>query len=103
MPLKASELEIGATHTARLVEDLKRTQIVQYAGALMNRPRILLADEPTGSLDEKTSASVFDMLLELTANEGVTLIMATHDRGLAARCNRLVEMHDGRIRESLPI
>ena len=71
--------------------------------ALMNRPRILLADEPTGSLDEKTSASVFDMLLELTANEGVTLIMATHDRGLAARCNRLVERHDGRIRESLPI
>jgi len=71
--------------------------------ALMNRPRILLADEPTGSLDEKTSASVFDMLLELTANEGVTLIMATHDRSLAARCNRLVEMHDGRIRESLPI
>jgi len=71
--------------------------------ALMNKPRILLADEPTGSLDVKTSATVFDMLLELTANEGVTLIMATHDRGLAARCNRLVEMHDGRIRESSPI
>ncbi len=71
--------------------------------AMMNRPRILLADEPTGSLDEKTSAIVFDMLMELTANEGVTLIMATHDRGLAARCSRLVEMHDGRIRESLPI
>ncbi len=71
--------------------------------ALMNKPRILLADEPTGSLDEKTSATVFDLLLDLTAKEGVTLIMATHDRGLAARCNRLVEMHDGRIRESLPI
>jgi lipoprotein-releasing system ATP-binding protein len=70
--------------------------------ALMNRPRILLADEPTGSLDEKTSSIVFDLLLDLTANEGVTLIMATHDRGLAARCNRLVEMHDGRISESLP-
>jgi len=71
--------------------------------ALMNKPRILLADEPTGSLDEKTSATVFDLLLDLTAKEGVTLIMATHDRGLAARCNRLVEMHDGRIREPLPI
>ena len=71
--------------------------------ALMNRPRILLADEPTGSLDEKTSATVFDLLLDLTAKEGVTLIMATHDRGLAARCSRLVEMHDGRIRESFPI
>ena len=70
--------------------------------ALMNRPRILLADEPTGSLDEKTSAIVFDLLLNLTAKEGVTLIMATHDRGLAARCNRLVEMHNGRIHEPLP-
>ena len=70
--------------------------------ALMNHPRILLADEPTGSLDENTSASVFDMLLGLAAKEGVTLIMATHDRGLAARCDRLEEMHGGRIRELLP-
>ncbi|MDR3736845.1 MAG: ABC transporter ATP-binding protein [Acidobacteriaceae bacterium] len=66
--------------------------------ALMNRPKILLADEPTGSLDERTSAVVFDLLLELAAKEGVTLVMATHDRGLAGRCDRLVEMHDGKIR-----
>jgi lipoprotein-releasing system ATP-binding protein len=68
--------------------------------ALMNRPKILLADEPTGSLDERTSAVVFDLLLEMVATEGVTLVMATHDRGLAERCDRLVEMHDGRIIES---
>jgi ABC-type lipoprotein export system ATPase subunit len=67
--------------------------------ALMNKPRILLADEPTGSLDEATSATVFDLLLEIVANEGVTLVMATHDRSLAARCGRLIEMHDGRIHE----
>jgi lipoprotein-releasing system ATP-binding protein len=67
--------------------------------ALMNRPRILLADEPTGSLDEKTSAAVFDLLLDLVAKEGITLVMATHDRALARRCDRLVEMHDGRIHE----
>jgi ABC-type lipoprotein export system ATPase subunit len=67
--------------------------------ALMNKPRILLADEPTGSLDENTSAAVFDLLLDLVAKEGVTLVMATHDRALARRCNRLVEMHDGRIYE----
>ncbi len=66
--------------------------------ALMNKPKILLADEPTGSLDEKTSAAVFELLLELAATEGITLVMATHDRGLAQRCDRLVEMHDGRIR-----
>lgn len=67
--------------------------------ALMNRPRILLADEPTGSLDEHTSANVFQLLLDLVATEGVTLVMATHDRALASRCDRLVEMRDGRIHE----
>jgi lipoprotein-releasing system ATP-binding protein len=66
--------------------------------ALMNRPNILLADEPTGSLDEKASSSVFDLLLDLAHTEGVTLLMATHDRGLAAACDRVLEMHDGRIR-----
>jgi ABC-type lipoprotein export system ATPase subunit len=67
--------------------------------ALMNKPKILLADEPTGSLDEQTSGAVFALLLEIAAAEGVTLVMATHDRGLAARCDRLLEMHDGRIHE----
>jgi ABC-type lipoprotein export system ATPase subunit len=67
--------------------------------ALMNKPKILLADEPTGSLDEHTSGAVFDMLLDLVATEGITLVMATHDRGLARRCDRLLEMHDGRIHE----
>ena len=66
--------------------------------ALMNRPGILLADEPTGSLDEKTSAAVFKLLLDLAHTEGVTLLMATHDRSLAAACDRMLEMHDGRIR-----
>jgi lipoprotein-releasing system ATP-binding protein len=68
--------------------------------ALMNRPRILLADEPTGSLDEHTSAKVFQLLLDVVASEGVTLVMATHDRALAERCDRVVEMRDGRIHES---
>lgn len=68
--------------------------------ALMNRPGILLADEPTGSLDERTSAAVFDLLLHLARTEGTTLLMATHDRSLAARCDRLIEMHDGRINEN---
>jgi lipoprotein-releasing system ATP-binding protein len=67
--------------------------------ALMNGAKILLADEPTGSLDERTSAIVFDLLLDLARTEGVTLLMATHDRGLASACDRLVEMRDGRIHE----
>lgn len=67
--------------------------------ALMNHPKILLADEPTGSLDEQTSATVFDLLLDVAATEGVTLLMATHDRSLADRCDRLLELHDGRIHD----
>jgi ABC-type lipoprotein export system ATPase subunit len=71
--------------------------------ALMNRPKILLADEPTGSLDEATAAGVFAMLLELVATEELTLVMATHDRGIAERCDRLVEMRQGRIHEPEPV
>ena len=67
--------------------------------ALMNKPKILLADEPTGSLDEQTSATVFQLLLDLAATEGVTLVMATHDLSMARRCDRLVEMRNGRIHE----
>ncbi len=65
--------------------------------ALMNPSKILLADEPTGTLDEQTSKMVFDLLLDLVSAEGVTLLMATHDRSLAMRCDRLVEMHDGKL------
>jgi lipoprotein-releasing system ATP-binding protein len=71
--------------------------------ALMNKPRIVLADEPTGSLDEQTSATVFELLLDLVDSEGVTMVMATHDRSLAERCDRLVEMRDGRIYEPEPV
>ena len=65
----------------------------------MNKPKILLADEPTGSLDEQTSAAVFSLLLQLVETERLTLVMATHDRAMADRCDRLVEMRNGRIYE----
>lgn len=65
--------------------------------ALMNRPQILLADEPTGALDERTRAQVFDLLLELVGTEKITLVMATHDRSLAERCDRIAIMRDGKI------
>ena len=67
--------------------------------ALMNKPGILLADEPTGSLDERTSRQIFELLLELTRTDSITLVMATHDRGLAQQCDRLVEMRDGKVCE----
>jgi lipoprotein-releasing system ATP-binding protein len=65
--------------------------------ALMNRPGILLADEPTGSLDEKNAEDIFRLLIDLTSSERVTMLMATHDRALAERCNRTIEMRNGRI------
>ncbi|GAA5484259.1 ABC transporter ATP-binding protein [Haloferula sargassicola] len=67
--------------------------------ALMNRPQVLLADEPTGALDERNREAVFDLLMRLVAEHGLTLVMATHDIELARRCGRVVRMRDGRVEE----
>ena len=66
----------------------------------MHRPSIILADEPTGSLDEKNGAQVFDLLYELTQREKVTVIMATHERHFAERCDRHILLRDGRIEQT---
>lgn len=65
--------------------------------SLMNDPELLLCDEPTGALDESNRERVFELLLELVRSRGRTLIMASHDQELAARCDRVVRMRDGRI------
>jgi ABC-type lipoprotein export system ATPase subunit len=67
--------------------------------ALVNRPPVLLADEPTGALDERNREAVFELLMRLVRERGLTLLMATHDAALAARCERVVEMRDGRVAE----
>jgi lipoprotein-releasing system ATP-binding protein len=72
-------------------------QRVAIARALMNRPRVLLADEPTGNLDEKTGAGILDLLSE-EHHAGLTVVMVTHDAKVAARADRVVELHDGRVR-----
>ncbi|MFG2874473.1 ABC transporter ATP-binding protein [Streptomyces sp. NPDC048337] len=76
-------------------------QRVAVARALMNRPALLLADEPTGALDSRSGEQVMDLLIDLN-QIGQTLLIVTHDRHLATRCaGRLVEMADGRVaRES---
>jgi putative ABC transport system ATP-binding protein len=71
-------------------------QRVAIARAIAGRPAIVLADEPTGNLDSASGTVVFDLLQDLNA-EGATIIVITHDRGLAARMPRHVEMLDGRI------
>ena len=74
-------------------------QRVAIARALANRPRILLADEPTGNLDGGTAEGVFTLLVELVRSSGLAALIATHNPQLAARMNRTIEISDGRISE----
>ena len=72
-------------------------QRVALARASAPRPRILLADEPTGNLDATNGAAIMDMLFDLRDKHGATLIMVTHASELAARCDRVISLTDGRI------
>jgi putative ABC transport system ATP-binding protein len=72
-------------------------QRVAIARALSTRPELILADEPTGNLDLATGAQVMDLLFTLKERTGATLLLITHDRNLAKRCNRIVSLADGRI------
>lgn len=72
-------------------------QRVAIARALGPRPDIVFADEPTGNLDTATGASIMDLLFDRRAATGATLIVITHDPALASRCDRIVELGDGRI------
>jgi ABC-type lipoprotein export system ATPase subunit len=72
-------------------------QRVAIARALMNRPRLLLADEPTGNLDSKTSGAILDLLWQLHAEAGTTMLLVTHDEHVARRAERVLEIRNGRI------
>ncbi|HEY0107135.1 MAG TPA: ABC transporter ATP-binding protein [Rhizomicrobium sp.] len=72
-------------------------QRVAIARALANRPRILLADEPTGNLDARTAGGVFDALVDLVRSEGLAALVATHNLELAARMDRALILHEGKL------
>ncbi|MEE4376309.1 MAG: ABC transporter ATP-binding protein [Candidatus Competibacteraceae bacterium] len=74
-------------------------QRVAIARALIHRPQLLLADEPTGNLDEHTGADIQDLLFELNQESDTTLILVTHDVELAGRCDRILRLHDGVLNE----
>jgi len=72
-------------------------QRVALARAFVVRPKLLLADEPTGSLDAQSGAAVIELLFELNREQGTTLVLVTHDEALAARCSRSVRLVGGRL------
>ena len=99
--LAASALEkVGLGHRLHHLPDQLsggEQQRVAIARAIAPRPRILLADEPTGNLDSKTGALVIDTLFEATKSVGAALVLITHDVSLAAQCERILTIEDGRL------
>ena len=72
-------------------------QRVAIARALINSPGLLLADEPTGNLDSQTSREIMDLFRRLNEERGLTLVIITHERNIAACASRVVELKDGRV------
>lgn len=86
---------------AKTVSQLSGGQMqrVAIARALVNRPKIILADEPTGSLDQRNGRKVMDLILNLNREQKITGIIVTHDPQVAAMCDRVVTLRDGRIED----
>jgi putative ABC transport system ATP-binding protein len=78
-------------------------QRVAIARALVNTPRLLLADEPTGNLDSQTATGILDLLTRLRQENQMTVIIATHDPQIAARCDRLIRLRDGAVTDDIEI
>ncbi len=96
--LKALESVNMETLAPKKVKELSggQKQRVAIARAIVNSPAVILADEPTGALDSKTAADIMDLFKQLN-DSGKTVIIVTHDKEIAAQCNRVVEIFDGRI------
>ena len=105
-PKVAREKAMSALETVNLVEwashrpaELSggQRQRVTIARALVNDPAIVWADEPTGALDSKTATDIMSLLARLNEENGLTIVLVTHDHGIGAETDRVVHMQDGRI------
>jgi len=97
---KALLAEFGLSHRLNhLPSELSggEQQRVAIARALINKPKIILADEPTGNLDSINSESMMDLLFNYTRKSKTSLVMVTHDNSIAERCDRIIEIKDGQI------
>ncbi len=95
--------EVGIAHRlGHRIQDLSggERQRVAICRALMNAPRLLLADEPTGSLDEETGDLVFTLLRELAARDGIAVVLATHERRFAEACDRRLRVRAGKVSQA---
>ena len=95
---------VGLQHRlSHRIQDLSggERQRTAICRALLNAPAVLLADEPTGSLDEATGDSVFALLRALAQHDRITIILATHERRFAEACDRIVRVRDGRLLANL--
>ncbi len=112
IPMEILGLKDAKSRAAKLLEQVELTnrghhyptelsggeqQRIAIARAFANEPKILLADEPTGNLDSKNGAHIFDLMTDLHRQNNVTLILVTHDQNLAARAQRQIILKDGRV------
>ena len=97
--LESVELSARASHLPKELSG-GQMQRVAIGRALITHPRVLIADEPTGNLDRQTGDTIFGLFIKAVKEEGLALVLTTHNLALASRCDRTITLEDGRVRSA---